>query len=61
MFYWILAWKKSLMNALNADVFRADEWLAFLEAASNAGCVSMAADMQARFEHYAEERKCTRN
>lgn len=55
MFDWILAWKKSLLDELNADVFRADEWLAFLEAARNEGCEAIAADMQARFDHYTRE------
>ena len=59
----ILEWKRHLMHKLNAGEFRADEWRAFLDAATEAGFQTIADDMQKRFDHYTKtkEQTCTKN
>lgn len=56
MTFWNLrSWKQLLMDKLNANVFDAIEWGAFIDAAEENGYTSMAADMKNRLDHYKQK------
>ena len=56
MTFWNLrSWKQLLMDKLNANVFDATEWGAFIDAAEENGYTAMAADMQKRFKYYRQK------
>ena len=63
MFYEIMTWKTGLMDKLNAGELNVLEWQAFIDAATDANCQSMAANMQNRLDHYTKikEQTCTKN
>ena len=52
MFWYLYAWKQELLNTLNNGVLNFNQWQAFSDAAVEAGCYMMAADMQKRLDHY---------
>lgn len=56
MTFWNLrSWKQLLMDKLNANVFDAIEWGAFIGAAEENGYSAMAVDMKKRFEYYQQK------
>ena len=56
MTFWNLrSWKQLLMDKLNANVFDATEWGAFIDAAEENGCTAMAADMKNKLDHYKQK------
>jgi len=56
MTFWNLrSWKQLLMDKLNANVFDATEWGAFIYAAEENGYSAMAADMKNRLDHYKQK------
>ena len=56
MTFWNLrSWKQLLMDKLNANVFDATEWGAFIDVAEENGYSAMAADMKNRLDHYKQK------